>query len=91
VLIRTRLAFAYFFVFEGVVGLVLAVINVLLYRDPYVGLRLLGRSGWRTFYYMFVCVQPVNALIGLVGLMIFVVWISRAGLTNRSSQPLPGE
>jgi hypothetical protein len=90
VLVRTRLNFAYLFVLEGFVALALAVINVVLYYDPYIGVRLLGRSGWKTFYYVFVCVQPVNALIGVVGLTILVFWISRTGLTNRSSQPLTG-
>jgi hypothetical protein len=88
VLVRTRLAFAYVFVLEAVVALILAVINVVLYHDPYVGVRLLGRSGWKTFYYVFVCVQPMNALIDVVGLTILVFWISRTGLTRRCSESL---
>jgi hypothetical protein len=76
-LFRTRLSFCYIFVVAGAVGVVLSVVNVVLYTDPYIGIRMLGRVGWRTFYYVFICAQPGGALLGAVGGTILVLWITR--------------
>jgi hypothetical protein len=80
-LIRTGFAFCYIFVFAYALLLVLSVINATLHYDPFMGARLLGREGWTIVYYIFICAQPMNDLITIVGFTMLVTWL----LKTRSS------
>jgi hypothetical protein len=74
---RTRLGFCYILVATGAVGVFLSVINVVLYCDPYVGVRGLGLPGWKVFYYLFVCIQPINVVASYIGFTLLVAWMTR--------------
>jgi len=80
-LIRTGFAFCYIFAFTNALFLVFAVINTTLTYDPLIGVRLLGPAGWKICYYMFICAQPINFLIAIVGTTILVTTL----LKTRSS------
>ena len=67
----------------AVIGLGVSLTNLALVCDSYIGIRLLGRDAWKIFYYAFVCIQPIQALLGAVGLTILAL-----RTTNRSNQAL---
>lgn len=78
VLFRTGLAFAYIFVFCYVASLLLSLVNAVLYISPMIGVHVLGRAGWKVFYYFFVCVQPLNFAFGAIGATFLVLFILRS-------------
>jgi hypothetical protein len=75
----------------GIIALGVSLANVALVYDGYLGIHLLGRSAWKIFYYVFVCIQPVEALLSVIGLTMLVTRVTRKGLTNRSSEPPTGD
>jgi hypothetical protein len=88
---RTR-SFAFFVLMAAaLMGLAVSIANVALVYDSHIGIRLLGHDGWRIFYYAFVCIQPIQSWLSIVGLTALVLRTTRKGLTNRSSQPRPGD
>jgi len=82
-LIRTGLIAFVLLLVSGVIGVAVSLTNVALVYDRYLGIRLLGRSGWMIFYYAFVCIQPIEGLLSVIGATLLVFWITRKGLTNR--------
>jgi hypothetical protein len=81
--IRTGLVAFGILIVAAVIGIAVSIANVALVYDSYIGIRLLGRTGWRIFYYAFVCIQPLESLLSAVALTMLVIWITRRGLTNR--------
>lgn len=81
--VRTGLIAFSILIIAAVIQIAVAFSNVALVFDPYIGIRLLGRTGWRIFYYTFVCIQPIESLLSAVALTILVAWITR---THRASQ-----
>ena len=74
VLFRTGLTFSYVLVFCHVALLVLSIINTVLYASPTIGVYMLGRTGWKAFYYVFVCAQLLNFALGAIGATMIVVF-----------------
>jgi hypothetical protein len=89
--IRTGSIAFFLLLVAAVIALGVSLANVALVYDSYLGIRLLGRSAWKIFYYVFVCIQPVESLLSVIGLTMLVTWVTRKGLTNRSSEPPTGE
>jgi hypothetical protein len=82
-LFRTKMTFCYFLIASAVVGAILSVFSVAMYLDPYIWVRLLGRTGYRVSYYFVIVAQPAAYLINIIGATMLVSW-----LTKRSNQPL---
>ena len=76
-LIRTRLSFCYIFVITGALHLIVSVINLALYIDPPIGIRLLGQPGAAIFYYAFLWIQPATFLVSATGSTLLVIWLTR--------------
>jgi hypothetical protein len=87
-LFRTRMAFCYFFILAALSGAFISVVTILMYLDPYIGLRLFGSSGWRISYYFIIVIQPFASLIGVVGSTILVRWLTKR--SNQAMQPTAG-
>jgi hypothetical protein len=81
-LIRTGFAFCYIFIFTYGGLFVFSVVNAILCYDPLIGVRVLGRENWKTFYYIFICAQPINFLVAIVGATLLVASLVK----TRSSQ-----
>jgi hypothetical protein len=82
-LFRTGMVFCYFFVIAALAGAFISVVTVVMYLDPYIGVRLFGSVGWRISYYFIIIVQPVASLISVIGSTMLVLW-----LTKRSNQAM---
>ena len=87
-LFRTRMVFCYFYIVAALVSLFISMVSVGMYLDPYIWVRLLGRSGWTVSYYFIIVVQPVALLIGVTGSTILVRWLTKR--PNQSLQPTAG-
>ena len=87
-LLRTRMLFCYFYIAAAVVAAFISVITVSMYLDPYIGVRLLGKAGWKVSYYFIVIVQPAAYAISLIGSIILVRWLTKR--PNQSMQPTAG-
>jgi hypothetical protein len=87
-LVRTRMVFCYFYIVAALVGAFISVVSVGMYLDPYIWVRLLGRSGWTVSYYFIIVVQPIALLIGVTGSTILVRWLTKR--SNQSLQPTAG-
>jgi hypothetical protein len=81
--IRTGLLAFPILIIAAVIGIAVSIANVALVYDSYIGIRLLGQSAWKIFYYAFVCIQPIQTLLSAVALTMLVIWITRDRLTNR--------
>ena len=81
--VRTGLLAFFLLIAASVIGLGVSVANVALVYDSYIGIRVLGQSAWKIFYYSFVCIQPIGSLLSAIALTILTVWI-----THRSNQAL---
>jgi hypothetical protein len=69
---RTRQSVFYLLMLWEAIALCFATINAILYYDPWIGFRTLGSVGWASFYYVFVCAQPVNYAGGALALTLLV-------------------
>jgi hypothetical protein len=87
-LFRTGMVFCYFYIVAAVVGIFISVVSVAMYLDPYIWVRLLGKSGWRISYYVIIVVQPIGVLIGAIGATILVRWLTKR--SNQSLESIPG-
>lgn len=76
-LVRTRMAFCYFFIASAIVGAVLSVFAVVMYLDPYFWVRLFGRAGYRVSYYFVMVSQPVSYLVSITGATLLVRWLTK--------------
>jgi hypothetical protein len=74
---RTGLLAYFLIIVASVLGLGVSIANVALIYDSYIGIRILGQSGWKLFYYTFVCVQPVGALLSVIAMTLLTLWITR--------------
>jgi hypothetical protein len=81
--VRTGLLAFFLLIAASMIGLGVSVANVALVYDSYIGIRVLGQSAWKIFYYSFVCIQPIGSLLSAIALTILTVWI-----TQRSNQSL---
>jgi hypothetical protein len=81
--LRTGLFWFFLLIASSVIGLGVSVANVAMVYDPYIGIRVLGQSAWKVFYYSFVCIQPIGSLLSAIGFTILTLWI-----TQRSNQPM---
>jgi hypothetical protein len=72
----------------SVIGLGVSVANVALVYNSYIGIRVLGLSAWKIFYYSFVCIQPIGSLLSAIALTILTVWITQR--SNQSLEPTAG-
>jgi hypothetical protein len=59
-----------------------------MYLDPYIWVRLLGKTGWRVSYYFIIVVQPAAYLISLIGSVMLVRWLTKR--PNQSLEPTAG-
>ena len=75
--VRTGMSAFYLLIAAALIHLAVSVCNVALVYDHYMGIRLLGHTGWTIFYYVFVCIQPIESLLAAVGLTMLVIWITR--------------
>ena len=75
--IRTRLPFAYVYVFTWAVGSVLFTIHLVLTLDPRITFALLGPHGPEVWLYMYTYVQMANVIVTLVALAMLIKWIHR--------------
>jgi hypothetical protein len=89
--IRMRQAFFYLFVFGSAIGLVVSLVNVLLYANPHIGVRFLGLRGWKLFYYLFISSQVFESVMVLMGSTMLVRWLIRAALPSRGDAHRAGE
>jgi hypothetical protein len=85
--VRTGLLAFFLLIAASVIGLGVSVANVALVYDSYFGIRVLGQSAWKIFYYSFVCIQPIGSLLSAIALTILTVWITHRS-NQRRSQPL---
>lgn len=69
---RTRQSVFYLLILWEVIALCFAIVNSILYYDPWAGFRALGPRGWAYFYYVFVCAQPLNFAVGAAALTLLV-------------------
>jgi hypothetical protein len=82
------MVFCYFYIVAALVGAFISVVSVGMYLDPYIWVRLLGKSGWRVSYYFIIVVQPSAGLISVIGSTILVRWLTKR--SNRAMQPTAG-
>jgi uncharacterized membrane protein YhfC len=87
-LFRTGMAFCYFFIIAALFSAFISIVTVVMYLDPYVGVRLFGKLGWRISYYFIIVIQPVGGLIGITGSTMLVRWLTKR--SNQSMQPTAG-
>jgi hypothetical protein len=59
-----------------------------MHLDPYLWVRLLGRTGWNVSYYFIIVVPPVGLRIGVTGSTILVRWLTKR--SNQAMQPIAG-
>ena len=71
-LLRTRFSFFYVLIAAAVLGLVLSVINVVVYYDPKFMPALLGPRGFALFFYWYIWLLLFQFVLSLVGLTILV-------------------
>ncbi len=86
--VRTGLLAFFLLIAASVIGLGVSVANVALVYDSYIGIRVLGQSAWKIFYYSFVCIQPIGSLLSAISLTILTVWITHR--SNQSLEPTAG-
>jgi hypothetical protein len=84
-LLRTGMAFCYFFIASAVVGAILSVFAVAMYLDPYLWARIFGSAGYLVYYYFVIVSQPVAYLINIIGATILVRWLTKR--PNQGMQP----
>jgi hypothetical protein len=87
-LARTGLMAFSLIILASVIGLGVSIANLTLIYDSYIGIRILGQSSWKIFYYAFVCIQPVESLLSAIALTILTVWITHR--SNQSLEPTAG-
>jgi hypothetical protein len=75
--IRTGFIAFFLIIVASVIGLAVSIANVALVYDSSIAIRLLGRDGWKIFYYAFYSVQPIGSLITAVAMTMLTVWITR--------------
>jgi len=85
---RTGFIAFFLLIVASAIGLAVSIANVALVCDSYIGIRLLGRDGWKIFYYVFYSVQPIGSLVTAVAMTILTVWIIRR--SNQALQPTAG-
>jgi hypothetical protein len=76
-LLRTGFMAFFLIIVASVIGLGVSIANVALVYDSYIGIRILGKSAWKIFYYAFVCIHPIEALLNAIAMTILTVWIAR--------------
>ena len=86
--VRTGLLAFFLLIAASVIGLGVSITNVALVYDSYIGIRVLGQSAWKIFYYTFVCIQPIGSLLSAIALTILTVWITHR--SNQSLEPTAG-
>jgi hypothetical protein len=69
---RGSIAFV-FMIVSSAIGLFVSIANVALVCDSYIGMRLLGHTGWKIFYYAFVCVQPIASLLTAIAMTLLTL------------------
>ena len=84
--VRTGLLAFFLLIAASVIGLGVSIANVALVYDSYIGIRILGQSAWRIFYYTFVCIQPIASLLSAIAMTILTMWIAHR--FNQSLEPL---
>jgi cyanophycinase-like exopeptidase len=86
--VRTGLLAFFLLIAASVIGLGVSVANVALVYDSYIGIRVLGQSAWKIFYYTFVCIQPIGSVLSAIAITILTVWITHR--SNQSLEPTAG-
>jgi hypothetical protein len=74
-LFRTGLRFFYVLIFAALLGLVLALINVVVYYDPHFMPQLLGARGFALFFDCYIWLLLLQFIVSLFGATIMVRWI----------------
>jgi hypothetical protein len=77
-LFRTGLWFFYVLIFSALAGVLLSVINVIVYYDPQFMPRLLGAPGFAFFFYVYIWLLLFNFVLSLIGSTFIVRWICPA-------------
>lgn len=77
-LFRTGLWFFYVLIFSALAGVVLSMINVIVYYDPQFMPRLLGAPGFAFFFYVYIWLLLFNFVLSLIGSTFIVRWICTA-------------
>jgi len=67
--------FAWLFLVSWIIGLLVSVANLLLYIDPRIAERVFGSGASPLLYYSFICAQPIETVIALIGSTLLVCWI----------------
>jgi hypothetical protein len=76
-LLRTGFIAFCLIIVASVISLGVSIANVALVYDSYIGIRILGPSAWKIFYYAFYCIQPIGSLFSVIALTILTVWVVR--------------
>ena len=76
-LIRSGFVAFFLIIVASVISLGVSIANVALVYDSYIGIRILGPSAWKIFYYTFYGIQPIGSLCSAIALTILTVWIVR--------------
>jgi hypothetical protein len=85
---RTGWIAFFLIIVSSAVGLGVSIANVALVYDSYIGIRILGQSAWKMFYYAFVSIQPIGSLLNAIALTILTIWVTRR--SNQSLEPTAG-
>jgi len=86
--VRTGLLAFFLLIAASVIGFGVSITNVALVYDSYIGIRVLGQSAWKIFYYTFVCIQPIGSLLSAIAMTVLTVWITHR--SNQSLEPTAG-
>jgi hypothetical protein len=76
-LLRTGFMAFFLIIVASVISLGVSIANVALVYDSHIGVGILGKSAWKIFYYAFVCIQPIEALLSAIAMTILTVWTAR--------------
>jgi hypothetical protein len=79
------MTFCYFLIASAIVNAILSVFAVAMYLDPYLWVRLFGRTGYAVYYYFVIVTQPIAYLVNIIGATMLVRWLTKR--PNQAMQP----
>ena len=89
---RTGLGFFYVMLVVVILGVVLSLVQTLIYYNPHLIIQSIWLSGYRVLFYTYIYTALFTLLLSVIGSWMIVRWICRShkgGMkTNRSNQAL---
>jgi Cu/Ag efflux pump CusA len=85
-LLRTGFRFFYLMIFVAGFGIVLSIVNTLIYYDPLFFIHRLGQRVYGLVFYTYIYSLLLNFILSLIGSTLIVLWICKAHERRKEHQ-----